>query len=203
MVFHSNLTFTPGLEIISLGELRNTGLEFTEPTEDLATTILVTFNYSKEIAINETITLKLPDFTIDSSINVISSAATCEYAVLTYSYRLGDNDDYVFKIENNSVPANALCKFIANGFKTPNAPVPANDERYKITIVAIAGSSGAIEFDAVDAVIDQGDLHSKTLTLSDNVVGNPTILNFTMNYSLAFAFGDTIELTLPYFEALA
>ena len=79
--------------------------------------------------------------------------------------------------------------------------MPANDERYKITIVAIAGSSGAIEFDAVDAVIDQGDLHSKTLTLSDNVVGNPTILNFTMNYSLAFAFEDTIELVLPYFEA--
>ena len=78
---------------------------------------MVTFNYSKEIAINETITLKLPDFTIDSSINVISSATTCEYAVLTYSYRLGDNDDYVFKIENNSVPTNALCKFSANGLK--------------------------------------------------------------------------------------
>ena len=114
------------LEIIPLGVLRNTSLEFTEPTEDLATTILVAFNYSKEIAINETITLKLPDFAIDSSINVISSATTCEYVVLTYSYRLGDNE-YIFKIENNSVPANALCEFSANGFITPNASVPAND----------------------------------------------------------------------------
>ena len=60
----------------------------------------------------------LPGFDIDSSINVISSAATCEYAVLTYSYHLGDND--VFRIENNSVPANALCKFSVNGFRTPN-----------------------------------------------------------------------------------
>ena len=182
-------TFTSDdLEIISLGVLRNTSLEFTEPTENLATTILVAFNYSKEIAINETIGVTLPNFTIDSSINVISSATTCEYAVLTYSYHLGNNE-YIFNIENNSIPANALCEFSVNGFKTPDAPVLANDVGYKkITIIAIAGSSGAIKFDAVDAIIDQGDLHDITLALSDNVVDNPTNLTFTMNYSLAFCF---------------
>ena len=31
----------------------------------------------------------------------------------------------------------------------------------KITIIAIAGSSGAIEFDAVDAIIDQGVVNNE------------------------------------------
>ena len=80
-----------------------------------------------------------------------------------------------------------------------------NDNGYKITIVAVNGSSGAIAFDAVDAIIDQGVVNSINLTLSDNVVDNPTNLTFRMNYSLAFASGvlnDTIELMLPYFEAI-
>ena len=155
-----NKVFSP-MEVLSLGYLNHTSLAFSEPTVGLTTAITVQFNYSKDIVTNDTVSLTLPGFGVDvGGVQVIPTDTSCDLAVLVFGHSL--DDTHKFHVESGNISANAFCRFSVSGFKIASS-VPTNYDEYKISVVAGAGSSGAVAFDSVDDILASGNITSFNL----------------------------------------
>jgi hypothetical protein len=129
----------------TLETITTTEEEMDEKTAGLPTSdILVTFNYSLALAVDDTVHITLPGFTFSTGDQVTLKETSCGNAKLEYLST--SSDTHAFALATSSLPAGTACSFTWGGLTTHSSVVPANDATFKFGIVAKSGSVGRVHW---------------------------------------------------------